>query len=130
VGREKDVGTDRKRLGRQGEDLARRFLEKRRYAVLAHNFSCPFGEIDLVCRKDGMLVFVEVKTRRGWPEILPEESVGPAKRRRLIRCALFYLKKFGLLEEPCRFDIISVHMRRGRSARIRWLRDCIWELAP
>ena len=122
------MSQERRQLGKQGEDLACRFLERKYYSVLARNFSCPFGELDLICLKDGIVVFVEVKTRKGMGAILPEESVGFKKRRRLIRCALYYLKERDLMEEACRFDIVSVRIRQDGSARIRILRDCIWEL--
>jgi putative endonuclease len=123
----KHIG-DTKCIGDWGEDLACAYLIKRRYEILTRNFSCHFGEIDIVCRKDGEIVFVEVKTRRRISTVRPEESVGYAKRGRLIRTALYFLKVNNFLEEPCRFDIAAVSIGTHRSPRIRLTKDCIWEL--
>ncbi|MBI2870989.1 MAG: YraN family protein [Candidatus Omnitrophica bacterium] len=123
------MGVDRKTLGKRGEDLAAMYLVGRGYTVIARNYSCPFGELDLVCRDQDMIVFVEVKTRRTAYFAMPEESVGWDKRRRLLRCGLYYLKAHDQLDEPCRFDVVSVYAREGLAdGRVRVLKDCIWEM--
>jgi putative endonuclease len=75
---------DRANLGASGESYARRWLEARGYVVIAANWRCPAGEIDLVARDGDELVFVEVKTRRGERAGRAEEAVTPAKARRLL----------------------------------------------
>jgi putative endonuclease len=71
-------------LGRWGEGHARRYLEDKGYTVLATNYRCRWGEVDIVVHGGEELVFVEVKTRRGSLLGAPEESVTAAKTRRLI----------------------------------------------
>ena len=65
----------RQRLGRRGEKLAQTHLEGRGYIVLETNYRSPSGEIDLIAKKDGALVFVEVRTVTGTALGIPEESI-------------------------------------------------------
>ena len=77
----------RQRIGRRGEELARRHLEANGYHVLEANYRTREGEIDLVAEQDGALVFVEVRTRTGTTIGTPEESVTPTKRAHLVAAA-------------------------------------------
>lgn len=99
------------RLGRQGEAAAERFLKKESFKILYRNFRARRGgEIDLVCRdrKDQVLVFVEVKTRRSEMFGRPSDAVTWRKRRRIIRAAKEWLRLLDLPEIPFRFDIVEV----------------------
>jgi putative endonuclease len=97
-------------LGRFGEDAAARHLVTRGYTLVARNWRCPIGEIDLVARIGDQIVFVEVKTRRVGPWH-PEESVGPIKARRLEALAYTYLEHAGMsAETPWRIDVIAVEI--------------------
>ena len=96
------------RLGRQGEQAAAAWLERRGFEILARNYRTPFGELDIVARKDGELVFVEVKSRLQGTRVEPEASVGAKKQRHLIRSAQFYLHRHRMEDSPWRIDIISV----------------------
>jgi putative endonuclease len=103
----------KKALGNKGEEMAASFLRKKGYRVLKRNYSVPTGEIDIVARDGGTLVFVEVKTRTGERFGAPAEAVGPRKRRRMRSAALHYMA--GLRDEPpARFDIVSVLLGEGR----------------
>jgi putative endonuclease len=102
------------RPGASGEDLACRHLESRGYRVLARNFRCRTGEIDVVARQETTTVFVEVKERLGDSHGLGVESVTARKRQRLVRAARQYAAQAGLLESPLRFDVISIDWRDGR----------------
>jgi putative endonuclease len=102
------MADSRQRLGRAAEDAAAAFLQSRGLSVVARNVRFAEGEIDLVCRDDGAVVFVEVKCRRtGWDEA-PAAAVSRHKQRRLTRLAQHYLKWRGLDEVRCRFDVVSV----------------------
>jgi putative endonuclease len=101
-------GTARKRLGDAGERLAAAWLEAHGYHVLARNWRCPYGELDLIAERDGELVFVEVKTRRGERMGAPEEAITPTKRRRLIASTLSYLAEQGAEDHPYRIDVLAV----------------------
>jgi len=95
-------------LGREGEDLAARFLEKRGYRILDRNYSTRSGEIDLVALHEGAVVFVEVKTRTSNAFGAPELAVDPRKQRRMVKAALGYIKYKKLHQVPCRFDVVAI----------------------
>lgn len=110
----------RRSLGRLGEDEAARFLRKRGFVILDRNVRSRLGEIDLVAREGGTLVFVEVKARREGEGDPPQSGVTPAKQARLGRLALAYLKAKRLGEIRCRFDVVAVTLNgNGRVAAIR-----------
>ncbi|NPU84889.1 MAG: YraN family protein [Syntrophaceae bacterium] len=108
--------------GALGEDLAAAHLKKAGYEILVRNYRCAAGEMDIIARDGDVLVFVEVKTRRSGTFGEPEESVGPAKQRRLTRISLQYLNRQGLQDEKCRFDVVSVKMESS-GTRIEIFRD-------
>lgn len=96
--------------GRRGEDLAHRFLQRRGFTVVARNFRSRSGagEIDLVVRDGGTLVFVEVKSRRSEEFGTPDRAVDQEKRDALVRTALEYARRAGVDWQKVRFDIVSV----------------------
>ena len=100
----------RSRLGARGESIAREHLERNGYGVLATNFRCQWGEIDIVARTQDCLVFVEVRTRRTASYGTPEESLSDRKRVRLIATAEAYLQSHPESPEEWRIDLISVRM--------------------
>jgi putative endonuclease len=110
----------RRDLGDFGESAARAHLRRAGYTILASNWRCRIGEIDLVAQQGGQLVFVEVRTRRAHGPITPEESLSPAKRRRLLALADSYLSDAELPSStPCRIDLIAVAIDGvGRIARL------------
>lgn len=110
--------TASKTLGVIGEELAFQYLSSQGYKVLLRNYESPMGEIDLIAKEKGALVFVEVKTRASDAMGLPEESVTRHKRRQITKTAQYYLKRYGIPEAPCRFDVVSILMREGQSPRI------------
>ena len=96
------------RLGERGEALAWNFLRKQGYSILEKNYRTRFGEVDVVAQKQGVLIFLEVKTRRDSRFGLPSEAVDWKKRRKLGQVAEAYLIAKGLENRPARFDILSV----------------------
>jgi putative endonuclease len=90
--------------GRRGEDLAAEWYVQRGFAVLERNWRCPIGEIDLIARRRGLVVFCEVKARRSAAFGVPALAVGPAKQQRLRRLAAVWLG----------------HHRRGRGVEVRF----------
>jgi putative endonuclease len=99
-------------LGRRGEAIAAKFLRKAGYRIVARGQRSRIGEIDLVAVEgrgaEAVIVFVEVKTRRGDQAGRPDEAVTPEKQRRLAQAALAFLRFHGLLERRTRFDVIAV----------------------
>ena len=98
----------RQTLGRKGEELARRFLEKKGFVILEQNYRTRSGEIDLIAQEGKTLVFVEVKTRSSRRYGHPFEAVTARKRAQLTKVALEYLSRNSLYDQPARFDVVSV----------------------
>ncbi len=99
---------DRQRLGKAGEDLACRELERRGYAILARRYRSRFGEIDIVCDDHGVVVFVEVKARRTRRYGEAAEAVSFRKRRKIGAMALDYLAWTHGVGRRCRFDVVAI----------------------
>ncbi len=100
--------TIRRELGDRGEDLAAAALKKQGYKIVERNYITPLGEIDLVAKHKGVLVFIEVKTRKSERFGAPSEAVHPAKQARLRRLADYYLKQQRLGEKAVRFDVVAI----------------------
>ena len=99
---------DRQTLGKAGEELACRELQRRGYAVLARRYRTRFGEIDIVCEDRRTIVFVEVKARRSKRYGEAAETVSFSKRRKIGAMALDYLAWTGRVDRPCRFDVVAI----------------------
>jgi putative endonuclease len=95
-------------LGRWGENQAAVYLEGRGYAILERNLRTPYGEIDLVARKQDTVVFVEVKTRSSDSYGLPEESITPDKAAHLLDAARFYIEDHPTPGCIWRIDVIAI----------------------
>ena len=106
--------------GAAAETLAAEFLAKRGVEIIARNYRCRGGEIDLIARDRDMLVFVEVRLRSNAAFGGAAASITATKRRRLARAAGHYLAKLGR-EPPCRFDAILLDALDP--GRIEWLID-------
>ena len=100
----------RKKLGAWGERVAAEKLRASGYAIVAQNWRCAHGEIDIVAQKDGELVFVEVKTRRGRGHGTPEEAVTPRKARKLFELAQWYCVEEELDDADWRVDLMAVEL--------------------
>jgi putative endonuclease len=118
------VSRSRQIIGTLGEQAACASLEGLGYRILHRNYRVRGGELDIVCEKDGTLVFCEVKTRTSAQFGIPEESVTFNKQRRLRRLALEYLQREGLRGRSMRFDVIAVVVSDGRVGDLRHLEAC------
>lgn len=99
-------------LGRYGEDAALRYLEERGYRLIARNFYCRYGELDLIMQQGRQLVFVEVKARTSSRYGLPEDAVNPQKLRRLRQAIAVYLEQGAPRHYGLRLDAIAVDLER------------------
>ncbi|MEV0360121.1 YraN family protein [Nocardia sp. NPDC050697] len=106
-------GADRRTLGAYGEELAARYLETAGMEILARNWRCRYGELDLIARTPELTAFVEVKTRSGLGFGVPAEAVTFAKRQRIRRLALLWLAEQERPWRRLRFDVVSVLLQRG-----------------
>jgi putative endonuclease len=109
-------------VGDRGEQTAAEYLLREGYEILQRNFRFGRGEIDLIARKEGTIVFVEVKTRRNDSYGEPEEAVTPDKVRRIRRVASAYLSARRMGECDCRFDVVAV-MYAGGAPVVRHTMD-------
>jgi putative endonuclease len=103
----------RQTLGKMGEDLACEELRRRGYAILARRHRTRYGEIDIIARHDTMIVFVEVKARRHDAFGDASAAVTSWKQRRIVRMAADYLARQGLVDAPCRFDVVAIDFKGG-----------------
>jgi putative endonuclease len=99
---------ERQDLGTAGEQAAERFLRKKRYVIVARNYRCKAGEVDIVALDHGTVVFVEVKTRRqpGFGD--PIEAVDTRKQRQVVRAARHFIAEHRLHDRNARFDVVGV----------------------
>lgn len=100
---------NKRTLGSEKEAVAASFLREQGYEILGKNFYSRYGEIDLIGKKDGYLVFIEVKYRKDEVFGFPSEAITFRKMQALQKTAAYYLYKHGFAEETaCRFDMVSI----------------------
>jgi len=102
------VTQGRRRLGAHGEARAAAWYEAEGYEVLARNWRCVRGELDLVVRRGDTVAFCEVKTRTSTAFGAPFEAVTVTKQRRIRRLAVEWLRESGVRAAELRFDVASV----------------------
>lgn len=95
------------KLGQSGEAAVAHYLERDGFTILARNYSNSSGEIDLIGRKNSLIVFVEVKARHA-EYFDSSELIVPSKQRKIIATAQRYLIQNKLIDVPCRFDVALV----------------------
>ena len=115
------MGMEKKSLGKAGEDAAAAYLARQGYRICERNYRTPTGEIDIIARKHGVIVFIEVKTRRSLSCGTPAQSVGYYKQKKIIQTARWFLRQGQLEGCPCRFDVIEVYVRREWTYEIHHL---------
>jgi putative endonuclease len=98
----------RRWFGSRSERAAERFLRRLGYRIVARNYHCPHGELDLVAVDGANVVFVEVRSTEGHDPAAPAASVNDEKQRRLTKLALHFLQKHRLLNHSARFDVLAI----------------------
>jgi putative endonuclease len=104
----------RQALGKHGEDLACRELERRGYAIVARRYRRRGGEIDIIARDGETIVFVEVKAREDHAFGAGADAITGFKRRRITQIARDYLMRHHRSDCRCRFDVVSIQFDTGR----------------
>jgi putative endonuclease len=102
-------------FGEKGESIAVRYLKKKGYKILEKNYRTKLGEIDIIAKDKGTIVFVEVKSRRSWQFGSPKGAVTPAKQRKISKVALYYLKTNDRSNARARFDVVTITATRDKS---------------
>jgi len=103
--------TTRQQRGQNAEALAANFLRERGYSIIATNWHCRYGEIDIVARQGETIVFVEVRARSLGGTATAFESIGARKQARLTAAAQSYLAAHELDDSNWRVDAIAVGLR-------------------
>jgi putative endonuclease len=109
---------ERQAVGAYGERVAEKHLTAQGLVVLARNWRCAAGEVDLILRDGPDVVFCEVKTRRTTTYGTPAEAIGPAKVARLRRLAMNWLAQTGLHPRELRFDVVAVLPQERGAAHV------------
>ncbi len=124
-------------VGKVGEGVATKFLEKKGFSIICRNYSKKWGELDIVAQKDSIVHFIEVKTvsRRSYNGVFsqeinsyrPEDNMHPWKLQRLRRALqTFLLEKYPHKEPKWQFDIACVFLdMEKRVAKVRYLEDIV-----
>lgn len=99
---------NRRETGAKYEQVAATYLQKQGYEIIEQNFRCRQGEIDIIAKDGEYLVFCEVKYRSSGQKGHPLEAVSVQKQHRISRTALYYMAKKGLIDVPCRFDVVGI----------------------
>jgi putative endonuclease len=110
-------------LGFHGQKLAEDYLLAHGCTILARNFRCPAGEIDLIIRDGSYIAFVEVKYRRSLGHGAPREAVNYYKQRHIKRSALYYIMKENLSDVDLRFDVAEVMEPKGHPPEVTYLKN-------
>lgn len=113
-------------IGQQAEETALNFLQQQGFQFVAQNYHCKMGEIDLIVKKDHLLVFVEVRQRKSSVFGGAAASVTPSKQRKIIQTSAFFLQSFSEFESfDCRFDVIAIDRpaQFSDSKKIDWIED-------
>lgn len=120
----KAIRKNKRQTGQQGELIAAAFLRSRGYEIVGTNWHCVYGEIDIIAAKDGVTVFVEVRTRRADTTEPALVSLTGRKRARMVLAAEAYLSNHDLANE-WRIDVIAIALWNGRAPVIDHVEDAL-----
>jgi putative endonuclease len=115
--------THNQRIGKWGEETAAKHLAQIGYDVISRNTRTPYGEIDIIARKDNVTIFVEVKTRTSNKMGLPEDSITARKREHMIACAEHYATEHEI--DNWQIDVISIEGKPGKEPIITYFENAI-----
>ncbi len=121
----------KRKFGDLGEKIAEHYLIGKGYGVIEKNYQKPWGEIDLVCRKQNRIVFVEVKTRekKNVEHFLAESAVNKGKIRKLQKICETYLseKKYAYSQE-WQIDVLAIYIEKeNKKARVNHIENAIFD---
>ena len=112
------MNLSRKKLGSWGEQLAAEYLKKNNYMLLTRNFRCRYGEIDIIAKEKGSIVFVEIKTRSSRNFGMGMEAVNYTKRQKIKKTAMVYLSENPFKYDNLRFDVIDINLDNSSTPKI------------
>jgi putative endonuclease len=116
----------KKILGDKGERKVAEYLKKHKYKIVARNYSCKLGEIDIIAENKEYIVFVEVKTRAEGQMFEAREAVNYSKQQKIIKTATFYLGSQGFDKQP-RFDVAEVIVDTKGKMQVNYFENAFWQ---
>lgn len=120
--------TVHRKRGNLGEDIAADFLIKKGFRIIARQWRCPIGEIDIVALRDARYAFIEVKTKQSGAYGMPELEITAAKARKLARLAEYYLAALRKPAAVFQIDVIAVELRGSSQALVRHHENALADL--
>ena len=119
--------TEKQNIGKLGEDIAVKYLEKHGYRILERNYRKPWGEIDIVTQQNDELIFIEVKTQNQELEWRPEENITRHKKHQLSRIITTYLKANKIPEnQNWRVDVLAITLDfKTKNAQIEHIKNIV-----
>jgi len=117
------TGGSNQHVGAHGEELAVAYLTRNGYEILARNYRCKGGEVDIIARDAKTVVFVEVKTRKSLSYGVPQLAVTPFKQRQIMKASLTWLSSHKKHETPARFDVVAITLQTGQEPSIEHIRN-------
>lgn len=116
----------RRKIGLWGEELAAERLRSDGFIILEQNYRTPYGELDLVARKDRLIIFVEVKTRTSQAFGQPEDSITRRKQEHILQSIDYFLQSHPELDCDWRVDVAAVRGKPGESeTEIVWFENAL-----
>jgi putative endonuclease len=107
-------------IGKKAENQACLYLQQQGLQLVARNFSCLLGEIDLIMRDQDMLVFIEVRMRSHAGFMRPNETIDHRKQKKIIKTAIYYLQQQKLTSKmTCRFDVVAIEQKNNQ---LQWIK--------
>lgn len=117
---------NRRETGKLGEKIACSFLRSNGYKILETNYRCREGEIDIVAQYRDVLIFVEVRTKKGYKFGTPEESITPLKMQHLRAAAVHYEQHHPSLPPSWRIDLVAIQMNsQGKVCRVELIENVV-----
>lgn len=110
-------------VGQCGEAQALDYLTKQGLTLFQKNYYCKAGEIDLIMLDNKQWVFIEVRVRNQETFGGALESITLSKRKKIIRCALYFLQRHKA-QRGCRFDVVAINQQRGQ---VQWIKQAFSE---
>ena len=119
---------ERKETGALGEKLASEYLKKKGYRIIATNYRCPIGEIDIIAKHQDCLAFIEVRTKNNRSFGPPEESISRTKKKKMRLTAAYYLNRMKKPPEIWRIDFVAVEIgENGKASRLEVYENAVGE---
>lgn len=123
--------SEKRKFGDRGEKIAEDFLKSKGYKIIDHNYQKPWGEIDLVSKKDNLLVFIEVKTRdsKNIEHYLAEYSINTPKIKKLQKiCETYLIEKKYPYGQKWQIDVLAISINDfTNKAKIKHFKNAVWE---